>query len=252
MNVEVIHQQLDQLKLKTAAEELMSVLEKCKKSIALDWLSDLLSREIDARKEVALQGRIRRARFPEIKTIESFNFSFNKNLEQEKIKELCRLDFIKERGVVLFLGQPGTGKTHLAQAIGLKATAQGEAVYWTTMKGLVKDIKTSKEKNELHFLFKKILQSKLLIIDDWGVITVDRDVAEEVFDLLDRRKLSSALLLTSNRAVNEWPEVFPDQIIANATIDRIFDRAEIVEFKGKSYRLEGEKEIVSDKKKIKK
>lgn len=112
--------------------------------------------------------------------------------------------------------------------------------------------KKYKEINELHSLFKKILQARLLIIDDWGVITVDRDVAEEIFDLLDRRKLTSSLLLTSNRAVEEWPQVFPDQIIANATIDRIFDRADVIEFKGKSYRFEGDREIVSDKKKIKK
>jgi DNA replication protein DnaC len=252
MNVEVIYQQLQQLKLKTAAEELGTILQKNKKSIDLTWMSDLLGREIDARKEIALQGRIRRARFPEIKTIESFNFIFNKNIDEERIREMSKLKFIDERGVILFLGQPGTGKTHLGQAIGLKATARGEVVYWTTMKGLVGDIQRAKEKNELHILFKKILQSSLLIIDDWGVITVQRDVAEEVFDLLDRRKLTSALLLTSNRAVSEWPEVFPDQIIANATIDRIFDRAETLEFKGRSYRLEGDKEIVSDKKKIKK
>lgn len=252
MNVEVLGQQLQQLKLRTAASELLAVLEKNKKSVSLDWVSDLLSRELDSRKELALQARIRRARFPEVKTIESFKFDFNKTIPEEKIKNLGQLDFIKRRGVVLFLGQPGTGKTHLGQALGLKAVARGEQVYWTTMKGLVQDIKKYKEINELHSLFKKILQARLLIIDDWGVITVDRDVAEEIFDLLDRRKLTSALLLTSNRAVEEWPQVFPDQIIANATIDRIFDRADVIEFKGKSYRFEGDREIVNDKKKIKK
>lgn len=252
MNVEVIGQQLSELKLKVASSELINVISRNKKSVALDWLSDLLSMEIDSRKELSLQTRIKRARFPEIKSLESFNFGFNENLDKEKIMELSKLNFIKGREVVLFLGQPGTGKTHVGIAIGLKAVSRGQHVYWTTMKNLVYEIKRHKERNELNLLFKRILQSELLIIDDWGVITVERDVAEEVFDLLDRRRLSSSLLLTSNRAVEEWPEVFPDQIIANATIDRIFDRAEIVQFVGKSYRLEGSKEIVNDKKKNKK
>jgi len=252
VNVEVLSQQLKQLKLMTSAAELLPVLESNKKSVSLDWISDLLSREIDARKEHSLQCRIKRAHFPEINTLESFDFDFNKKIPEEKIRELALLDFVKRKGVALFLGQTGTGKTHLGLSVGLKAVANGESVYWTTMKNLVQEIKKHKELNLLHVLFKKILQSRLIIIDDWGVITVDRDVAEEIFDLLDRRRLSSALLLTSNRAVEEWPQVFPDQIVANATIDRIFDRAEIVEFEGKSYRLEGHLEKVSDKKKIKK
>ena len=84
-----------------------------------------------------------------------------------------------------------------------------------------------------------MLSSKLWIIDDWGVVSMKREIAEEVFDLFDRRKYSSAMLLTSNREVEEWGEVFPDPVLANATIDRIFDRAEIVVFQGKSYRLKG-------------
>ena len=91
----------------------------------------------------------------------------------------------------------------------------------------------------LDTLFKKILSCKLWILDDWGVISMDRDVAEEVFDLLDRRKQTSALILTSNRAVEEWADIFPDPILASATIDRLFDRAEILTYQGDSYRLKG-------------
>ena len=94
-------------------------------------------------------------------------------------------------------------------------------------------------KNELELLFNRMLSAKLWIIDDWGVVSLNREVAEEVFDLLDRRKYSSAMILTSNRDIDEWGQVLPDPVLANATIDRIFDRADILEFKGPSYRLKG-------------
>ena len=92
----------------------------------------------------------------------------------------------------------------------------------------------AKLKNNLDVLFKRMLSSQLWLIDDWGVVSMSREIAEEVFDLFDRRKYSSAMLLTSNRDVEEWSEVFPDPVLANATIDRIFDRAEIVPFQGNS------------------
>jgi DNA replication protein DnaC len=98
-------------------------------------------------------------------------------------------------------------------------------------------------RNSLDELFRKMLIAKLWIIDDWGVVTLQREVAEEIFDLFDRRKYSSAMILTSNRDIEEWPQVFPDPVIANATIDRIFDRAETLVFKGDSYRLKGKIQI---------
>jgi len=107
------------------------------------------------------------------------------------------------------------------------------------MKKLSKDILIAKSRQNLDALFKKILSCKLWILDDWGVVSMERDVAEEVFDLLDRRKYSSALILTSNRSVTEWGEVFPDPVLASAAIDRIFDRASVLKFIGDSYRLKG-------------
>lgn len=239
MNTETVRNQLKSIKLYTAASELDQVLSKHKKAVSLSWISDLLEREIDARKEKSLISRIKRGNFPEITTLEGFDWSFNPETNEGKIRELATLSFIPSNQISLFLGQPGTGKTHLALAIGVLAAKNGYRVYCTSLKRLAQDIYYAKTKNNLDTLFKKILSSKLWILDDWGVTTMSREIAEEVFDLLDRRKYSSAMILTSNRDVDEWPQVFPDPVLANATIDRIFDRADISIFKGKSYRLKG-------------
>lgn len=239
MNIETVRAQLNRIKLYTAASELEQVLTKHKKAVSLNWVSELLEREIDARKEKALGGRIKRANFPEITNLETFDWSFNPQLDEEKIKELGKLNFIQTNQICLFLGQPGTGKTHLALAIGVLAAKNGYRVYCTSIKKLSQNLLQARQKNNLDIFFKKVLSAKLWILDDWGVMNMSRDISEEVFDLLDRRKHSSAMILTSNRDIEEWPQVFPDPVLANATIDRIFDRAEICIFTGNSYRLKG-------------
>ena len=172
-------------------------------------------------------------------SLESFDWGFNPKIDENKIRELATLKFVEDNEIGLLLGQPGTGKSHLGIAIGVLAAQKGHRVYWTSMKRLAKRIEIAKARNNLDLLFKQILSSKLWIMDDWGVISMSRDVSEEIFDLLDRRKHSCALLLTSNRDVDEWPRVFPDPIIAAAAIDRLFERARVVVFKGESYRLKG-------------
>jgi len=239
MSIKSLEKLMKDLRLRTASEELDGILREYKGGVSLDWITDLLQREVDVRKEKALQGRIKRARFPALKSMEQFDWSFNKSISQSKLENLNTLDFVDENGIVLFLGQPGTGKTHLAISIGIKAVYSGHNVYWTSLKRLAEDIRKAKEKNELSILFKKILGSDLWILDDWGVVSMARDISEEVFDLLDRRQYSSAMILTSNRDIGEWPEVFEDPVIASAAIDRIFDRANISIFSGKSYRSEG-------------
>jgi DNA replication protein DnaC len=239
MNIETIKQQLRTLRLSTAANELGTVLEKQKKPPAIEWFIELLERELDVRKERALERRIKCAHFPEIATIEEFDWDFNPNIDKNAVMELASLKFLERNGIALMLGKPGNGKTHLALAIGLQAVRHGHKVYCTSVKRLAKDITLHKASHSLDTLFKKILSSKLWILDDWGVVSLNRDVSEEVFDLLDRRKHTSALVLTSNRDVEEWSEVFPDPILAAATIDRMFDRARVIIFNGDSYRLKG-------------
>jgi len=243
MNIETVRHQLKTLKLHTAAAEIQEVLAQHKKAVSLSWLSNLMEREIDSRREKALMTRIKKANFPEITTLETFDWSFNPQIDENKIRQIAALDFIANNQICLFLGQPGTGKTHLALAIGVLAANRGYRVYCNSIKRLAEDILRAKAKNNLDTLFKKILSARLWIFDDWAVTTMSREVAEELFDLLDRRKHSSAMILTSNRDVDEWPQIFPDPVLANATIDRIFDRADISIFKGKSYRLKGKIEI---------
>ncbi|MCM2281754.1 MAG: IS21-like element helper ATPase IstB [Bdellovibrionaceae bacterium] len=239
MSLQVVKEQMRKLLLTTAASDLDEILAKQKKAVSLAWLSECLEREIDARRANSINKRIKLAKFPEIASLENFDWSFNPKIDEAAIRELATLKFVEDNEIGLFLGQPGTGKSHLGVAIGVLAAQKGYRVTWTSVKRLAKRIEIAKARNNLDVLFKQILSSKLWIMDDWGVISMNRDVSEEIFDLLDRRKHSCALLLTSNRDVDEWPRVFPDPIIANAAIDRLFERARIVVFKGESYRLKG-------------
>lgn len=242
MSTKTVEDLLRRLRLGTAAEELNAVLSESKSNVSLGWIINLLQREIDARTERLLQSKVWRSQMPEVKSIEDFDWKFNPNINREKILEIAELEFIVDKEIVLFLGQPGTGKSHLAQAIGFKAIYGGKNVYWSSLKMLAEEILKAKQKGDLSRLFKRILSSDLWILDDWAVVSLGREVSEEVFDLLDRRKHNTALLLTSNRDVGEWPEVFADPVIASAAIDRIFDRANLVVFNGPTYRGKGKKD----------
>lgn len=239
MTIDVIRDQLKQLRLPAASAELENIIQKRKKSTDVQWLSELLSVELDTRNDNAIEKRIKRADFPERRSFEQFNWDFNKKLPREQIEALRDLKFIENNEIVLFLGQTGAGKTHLAIALGMCAAQAGHSVFCTSVKRLGTKIRKAREKNTLDVLFKQILTSKLWILDDWGVVSMPRDVSEEIFDLFDRRKHNSAMIITSNRDVEEWPQVFSDPILASAAIDRMFENANICIFEGPSHRMKG-------------
>ena len=237
MTLDTIRDQLKILRLSHAARELEGIVTKRKSRTEVQWLSELLESELDARKQNATERRIKRADFPERRSLEQFNWDFNPKIPREKIEELATLKFLENNEIALFLGKPGTGKTHCAIAIGMRAAQAGHSVFCTSVKRLGSKIRKARERNTLDILFKQILMTKLWILDDWGVVSMPRDVSEEVFDLFDRRKHNSAMILTSNRDVEEWPQVFSDPILASAAIDRMFENADICIFDGPSHRM---------------
>lgn len=239
MTIDTIRDQFKALRLPQAAEEIESVLLKRKMKADIQWLSELLEIELDARKDNAIERRIKRADFPERRSLEQFNWDFNKKLPREKIEELAGLKFIEANEIALLLGSPGTGKTHCAIAIGMRAAQAGHSVFCTSVKRLATKIRKAQERNTLDVLFKQILTTKLWILDDWGVVSMPREVSEEIFDLFDRRKHNSAMIITSNRDVEEWPQVFSDPILAGAAIDRMFENSNICIFEGPSHRMKG-------------
>lgn len=239
MTIDLIRDQLKQLRMPAASSELEGLIQKGKRNQDLKWLSELLTIELDARTDNAIEKRIKRAEFPERRSFEQFNWDFNKKLPREKIESLRSLKFIENNEIALFLGNPGTGKSHLAIALGMAAAQVGHSVYCTSVKRLGTKIRRARESNKLDILFKQILTSKLWILDDWGVVTMPRDVSEEIFDLFDRRKHNSAMILTSNRDVEEWPQVFTDPVLASAAIDRMFENSHICIFEGPSHRMKG-------------
>lgn len=239
MTIDTIRDQFKALRLPQAAEEIESVLLKRKMKTDIQWLSELLEIELDARKDNAIERRIKRADFPERRSLEQFNWDFNKNLPREKIEDLAGLKFIDANEIALLLGSPGTGKTHCAIAIGMRAAQAGHSVFCTSVKRLATKIKKAQERNTLDVLFKQILTTKLWILDDWGVVSMPREVSEEIFDLFDRRKHTSSMIITSNRDVEEWPQVFSDPVLAGAAIDRMFENSNICIFEGPSHRMRG-------------
>ena len=147
MLIDTVRDQLKQLRMPVASAELETIIQKRKKNTDVQWVSELLSAELDARKDNAVEKRIRKAGFPERRSLEQFNWEFNKKLPREKIEELSRLDFVHANEIALFLGTTGTGKTHLAIAIGMLAAVQGYTVYCTSVKRLCSIIRRADRKS---------------------------------------------------------------------------------------------------------
>lgn len=197
-----------------------------------EFLDILMEEEIRYRIEKRSNTLLKLANFPFIKTIEEFDFNFQPSIPQATIKEICNLNFIERKENIILLGPPGVGKTHLAIGIGIKACETGKKVYFCDMGNLIKILKEANVKREA-FLNKV----SLLIIDEVGYFPIDRYESYLFFQLISNKYEKSSIIITSNKSFIEWGDIFSDQALVGAILDRLLHHSIIINIKGQSYRL---------------
>ncbi|MEW6048097.1 MAG: IS21-like element helper ATPase IstB [Bacillota bacterium] len=202
-----------------------------------EFLADLLAVEATARRERYLKARTRLAHLPFRKTLEEFDFSFQPSVDERQVRELAQLAFLREAANVLWLGPPGTGKTHLSVALGLKAIEAGYGVYFVRAHDLVEDLRRAMADHRLDRRLRVYLAPKLLIIDEFGVWPYDRLASTALFTLISARYERGSIMLTSNKGFAEWGEVLGDTVIATAILDRLLHHSHVINIRGESYRL---------------
>jgi DNA replication protein DnaC len=202
-----------------------------------EFLAACLQREVAARESHGGEGRIRQARFPARKSLEEFDFDHARGLKRDTVAHLGTLDFVVARDNVVFLGPPGTGKTHLAIGLGMRACQAGHRVLFATAAQWVARLAEAHAQGRLQPELVRLGRSPLLVIDEVGYIPFEAEAANLFFQLVSARYERASLIVTSNKPFGRWGEVFGDDVVAAAMIDRLVHHATVVALKGDSYRL---------------
>jgi DNA replication protein DnaC len=227
------------MKAPAAARALPKLAERAREE---EWSYErfaeaLLSTEQSSREAHGGEGRIRAARFPARKTLEEFDFTFQRSVKKQVIEHLGQLDFLHERSNIVALGPPGTGKTHLSIALGIRACLAGHRVLFRTATEWVARLADAKHDGRLEDELSALRRVPLLVVDEVGYIPFDPQAANLMFALVSSRYERASMIVTSNKAFSRWGEIFGDDVVAAAMIDRLVHHAEILNLKGDSYRL---------------
>jgi DNA replication protein DnaC len=227
------------LKAPAAARALPRLAERAR---AEEWSYErfaevLLATEVAIRETHGGESRIKAARFPARKTLEEFDFSFQRSVRKQVIEHLGQLDFLHARESIVALGPPGTGKTHLAIAIGIRACLAGQRVRFATATQWVARLAEAQRAGRLEDELRTLQRIPLVICDEVGYIPFDPNAANLMFMLISSRYEQASMIVTSNKPFSRWGEIFGDEVVATAMVDRLVHHAEILSLKGDSYRL---------------
>ena len=234
-----LNQKLEILELEKIKEILPDYIHKTSKNnITLtESLNYLLNEEIKFKDERASEGIIKASNFPFRKTIEDYDFSFQPSVSENQIKELANLSFINNHENIVFIGNPGVGKTHLAVSLGIEAAKHRNSVYFITCHNLMQKLNKAQKENRLDKQLQHLAQYKLLIIDEIGYLPVDHQGSNLFFQLIAKRYMTKSTIVTTNMPFSRWGEVFSDNTLASAVLDRLLHYSHIIRITGNSYRI---------------
>ena len=235
----LLEHHLKELKLPTILREYAAVAGVCSNERAdyPTYLLRLCERELIDRERRAAERRIKAARFPVIKTLDSFDFTAQPSINESLVRELMSGEYIQKKENVLLVGTSGTGKTHVASALAFAACAQGCRVRFFTVGGLVRMLLEAREERQLERMLKQLQRQDLLLLDELGYVPFSKPGAELLFEVVSRAYERTSLIVTTNLPFENWPEVCGSERLTGAMLDRLTHRVHILEANGESYRL---------------
>ncbi|MDD3819627.1 MAG: IS21-like element helper ATPase IstB [Actinomycetota bacterium] len=201
-----------------------------------EFLEILLEDEVNNRKDNSYKKRYSKAKFPYSKNIEDFDFGFQPSIDRRVINDICTCQFVKDRRNVVFIGPPGTGKSHLSIGIGIKAVLKGYKVLFTQVNEMLSSLYFSKARNSFYSKLNYYLTPDLLILDELGFKKIPAYSADDFFEVISKRYEKGSVIITTNKNFDSWGDIFADPVLASAIIDRIVHYSTIINIKGPSYR----------------